>query len=178
MRFTEWIQDAPYPKARISPIPAVFEPESQSESAIESLREAAESATRKLPEEVRTTVLEMSRQIDDPAILADVICQQFLHQPEERQQMLETESVAFDLTVAGGTLAPGLGVGVLGIEGDLAITAGALEVQIASPIEADSVTVSGARLGPPGNARQICELWPWCSQPVPPKSYSTGCHSP
>ena len=68
VRFTEWIQDDPYPKARISPIPAVFEPESQSESAIESLREAAESATRKLPEEVRTTVLEMSRQIDDPAM--------------------------------------------------------------------------------------------------------------
>jgi Lon protease-like protein len=94
VRFTEWIDDAPYPKARISPIPAVFEPESQSEAAIESLREAAESATRQLPEEVRSTVIEMSKQIDDPAILADVICQQFLHQPDERQQMLETESVA------------------------------------------------------------------------------------
>jgi len=94
VRFTEWLEDGPFPKARISPIPAVFEPESQSESAVESLREAAESATRKLPEEVRSTVLEMSKQIDDPAILADVICQQFLHQPEERQQMLETESVA------------------------------------------------------------------------------------
>ena len=94
VRFTEWIDDAPYPKARISPIPAVFEPESQSESAMEALREAAESATRELPEDVRSTVMEMSKQIDDPAILADVICQQFLHQPDERQQMLETESVA------------------------------------------------------------------------------------
>ena len=94
VRFTEWIQDAPYPKARISPLPAVFEPEAQSEAAIESLREAAESATLKLPEEVRSIVLEMSQQIDDPAILADVICQQFLHEPDDRQHMLETESVA------------------------------------------------------------------------------------
>jgi len=94
VRFTEWIQDSPYPKARISPLPAVFEPESQSEAAIESLREAAEAATRQLPEAIRETVIEMSKQIDDPAILADVICQQFLHHPEERQQMLETESVA------------------------------------------------------------------------------------
>jgi uncharacterized protein len=94
VRFTEWILDSPYPKARISPLPAVFEPESQSEAAIESLREAAEAATRQLPEAVRETVMEMSKQIDDPAILADVICQQFLHHPEERQQMLETESVA------------------------------------------------------------------------------------
>ncbi|MEM1082855.1 MAG: LON peptidase substrate-binding domain-containing protein [Verrucomicrobiota bacterium] len=94
VRFTEWISGAPYPKARIAPIPAVFEPESQSNSALEALREAAESATTDLPEETRKAVLEVSSQIDDPAILADVICQQFIHQPDDRQQMLEMESVA------------------------------------------------------------------------------------
>ncbi|MGB6219450.1 LON peptidase substrate-binding domain-containing protein [Haloferula sp.] len=106
VRFTEWIDDAPYPKARISPLPAVFEPESQAESATEALREAAEAATLELPEEVRQTVLDMSRQIDDPAILADVICQQFLHQPDDRQQMLETESVAERIAWICRELAP------------------------------------------------------------------------
>jgi Lon protease-like protein len=93
VRFVEWL-DAPYPKARIEPIPSPFEPESQARAALESLHEAAEAVTRGLPGEVRETVNAMTEQIDDPSILADVMAQQFIHDADERQDLLEMESAA------------------------------------------------------------------------------------
>lgn len=94
VRFTDWVEAEPYPKARISPIPSVFTPEAQAPAALAALHEAAERATAELPAEVRSAVLDMTERIDDPAILVDVLCQHFIHEPDERQEMLETESVA------------------------------------------------------------------------------------
>jgi Lon protease-like protein len=93
VRFTEWL-DAPFPKARIEPLPSIFEPESQSKAALEALQEAAEIVTRDLPPDVREALSSMTSQIDDPSILADVMAQQFLHNPDERQDLLEMESAA------------------------------------------------------------------------------------
>lgn len=93
VRFIDWL-DSPYPKARIEPVPSLFEPESQSRGALEALQEAAETVTRELPAEVRDALTTMTRQIDDPSILADVMAQQFLHDPDERQDVLEMESAA------------------------------------------------------------------------------------
>ena len=93
VRFVEWL-DAPFPKARIEPVPSLFEPESQSRGALEALHEAADAVTRDLPGDVRDTLRAMTEQIDDPSILADVIAQQFLHDPDERQILLEMESAA------------------------------------------------------------------------------------
>jgi Lon protease-like protein len=93
VKFIDWL-DSPYPKARIAPVPSLFEPESQSRGALEALQEAAEAVTRELPAEVRDTLTAMTRQIDDPSILADVMAQQFLHDPDERQDVLEMESAA------------------------------------------------------------------------------------
>ena len=93
VRFLEWLQ-APYPSARIEPLPSIFEPESQTAAALESLREAATAITSDLPAELRDAVRSMSLQIDDPAILADVLAQQFLTDPGERQFLLEMEPVA------------------------------------------------------------------------------------
>ncbi len=93
VRFVDWL-DAPYPKARIEPIPSIFEPETQSRAALEALHEAAEAVTRELPDEVRETLNAMTAQIDDPSILADVMAQQFVHDPDERQDLLEMESAA------------------------------------------------------------------------------------
>jgi Lon protease-like protein len=93
VRFTEWLE-SPYPKARIEPLPSVFEPESQSKAALEALHEAADLVTRDLPGDVREALVSMTAQIDDPSILADVMAQQFLHNPDERQDLLEMESAA------------------------------------------------------------------------------------
>jgi len=93
VRFVEWLP-APYPKARIEPVPSLFEPGSQAGAALEALHEAAEAVTLDLPGEVRETLKAMTAQIDDPSILADVMAQQFLHDPDERQTLLEMESAA------------------------------------------------------------------------------------
>lgn len=92
VRFIDWLP-GPYPKAKIEPVPSIFEPAAQSAAALESLREAGEAITRELPDEIRTALHGMAEQIDDPSILADVLAQQFLHDPDERQQLLELESV-------------------------------------------------------------------------------------
>lgn len=94
VEFLEWLEPDPYPRARIRPIPQVFEPASQADSAMEALREAAEQATRDLDEGVRSAFESMTASIDDPAILADVLCQQFIHEPEERHELLGMDSVA------------------------------------------------------------------------------------
>lgn len=93
VRFIEWL-DSPFPKAKIEPVPSLFEPESQAQAALEALHEAAEAVSRELPEDVRETLSAMTDQIDDPSILADVMAQQFLHDPNERQDLLEMESAA------------------------------------------------------------------------------------
>jgi uncharacterized protein len=93
VRFTEWL-DSSYPRARIEPLPSVFEPESQSKAALDALYEASEIVTRELPQDVREALVSMTAQIDDPSILADVMAQQFLHDPDERQDLLEMESAA------------------------------------------------------------------------------------
>ncbi|TWT97651.1 hypothetical protein Pla108_18030 [Botrimarina colliarenosi] len=60
---------------------------------------------------------------------------------------LVTEAVGFDLTVAGGKLSPGLGIGGLDIDGDLSLSTGALEIELAAAMQ-DAVTVTGtATLG-------------------------------
>jgi Lon protease-like protein len=93
VRFIEWLE-GPYPKARIEPVPSIFEPESQTKAALEALHESVEIVTRDLPGEVREALTTMTSQIDDPSILADVMAQQFLHDPDERQDLLEMESAA------------------------------------------------------------------------------------
>lgn len=93
VRFLEWLP-APYPKARIEPLPSVFEPEAQSRAALEALREAAGAVTADLPAELRDSLDAMTSQIDDPSILADVMAQQFVHDPDERQDLLEMEPAA------------------------------------------------------------------------------------
>jgi Lon protease-like protein len=106
VRFVEWLDTGDYPSARIRPIPQVFEPESQAEAALESLREAAGHATAGLPAEVRDVFNMMVSGIEDPAILADVLSQQFIHDPDERQELLDMESVAARIAWLCSRLAP------------------------------------------------------------------------
>ena len=94
VQFVEWLEGGDYPTARIRPIPQVFEPESQAAGAQEALREAAEHATAGLPGEVKDAFDAMASGIDDPAILADVLSQQFIHEPADRYELLSMESVA------------------------------------------------------------------------------------
>jgi Lon protease-like protein len=94
VRFTEWLVTHPYPYARIEPVISYFEPQEQAAAAMKTLRGSVEDAIRKLPPEIQDGILSLLDRADDPGLMADIICQQFVHDPDLRQDLLETESVS------------------------------------------------------------------------------------
>jgi Lon protease-like protein len=99
MRFTEWHDDHPYPFASVEPVVSVFAPESQAAAAIKTLRGAVEDAIRPLPDEVKAGVFALLDRADEPGLMTDIVCQQFIHEPDLRQHLLEMESVGARIPV-------------------------------------------------------------------------------
>lgn len=93
VRFTEWHDDRPYPFASIEPVVSHFTPEGQAVAAMKTLRGAVEDAIRLLPDEVQAGVLALLDRADGPELMTDIVCQQFIHDPDLRQQLLEMDSV-------------------------------------------------------------------------------------
>jgi Lon protease-like protein len=93
VRFTEWHQDHDYPFASIEPVISVFTPESQSAAAMKTLRGAVEDAIRSLPNEVQSGVFTLLDRAEDPGLMTDIVSQQFIHEADLRQQLLEMESI-------------------------------------------------------------------------------------
>ena len=60
---------------------------------MKTLRGAVEDAMRHLPEEVQNGVFALLDRADDPGLMTDIVCQQFIHEADLRQQLLEMESV-------------------------------------------------------------------------------------
>lgn len=94
VKFLRWLEGKPYPFAEIEPIPAIFEPESQAVGAVATLRGCVEDAIKDLAEEVQKAVMEIMHRSDDPVILADIVSQQFIHDTDARQMLLELEHPA------------------------------------------------------------------------------------
>lgn len=92
-RFTEWHTDREYPYASIEPVVSYFSPENQSAGAMKTLRGAVEDAIRSLPEEVQSGVFSLLDRAEDPGLMTDIVSQQFIHEPDIRQHLLEMESV-------------------------------------------------------------------------------------
>ena len=93
VRFTEWHDGHAYPYASIEPVISVFTPENQSQAAMKTLRGAVEDAVRLLPEEVQAGVFALLDRADDPGLMTDIICQQFIHEADLRQRLLEMDLV-------------------------------------------------------------------------------------
>lgn len=93
VRFLEWVGGKSYPCAAIEPVFSSFEPENQAEAAMKTLRGAVEDAMRELPGKIQTDVLSLLDRADEPGLMADIICQQFIHEPDLRQQLLEMEAI-------------------------------------------------------------------------------------
>jgi uncharacterized protein len=94
MRFTEWHSDRPYPCASVEPVISFFSPQEQAEAAMKTLRGSVEDAIRHLPDEVKTGVFSLLDRAEDTALMTDIVCQQFIHEPDLRQHLLEMESVS------------------------------------------------------------------------------------
>lgn len=93
VRFSEWQTDRGYPTATIEPVISFFKPEGQSDAAMRTLRGAVEDAVRPLSEEVQNGLFGLLDRADDPGLMSDIICQQFIHEADLRQALLEMESV-------------------------------------------------------------------------------------
>lgn len=99
VKFTEWHTDHPYPMASIEPLISSFEPENQAVAAMKTLRGAVEDAIRNLPEEVQNGVFTLLDRADEPGLMTDVISQQFIHEPDLRQSLLEMQSISDRMVV-------------------------------------------------------------------------------
>ena len=93
VRFTDWHDGCDYPYASIEPVISVFKPEAQSSAAVKTLRGAVEDAVKHLPEEVQEGVFALLDRADEPALMTDIICQQFIHEADLRQSLLEMDKV-------------------------------------------------------------------------------------
>ena len=93
VRFTEWHEDRDYPYASIEPVVSFFTPENQAAAAMKTLRGAVEDAIRPLPEEVQSGVFALLDRAEEPGLMTDIVCQQFIHEADLRQDLLEMESV-------------------------------------------------------------------------------------
>jgi uncharacterized protein len=93
VRFTDWHADRDYPYASIEPVISIFTPEAQARAAMRTLRGAVEDAIRHLPAEVQSGVFALLDRAEDPALMTDVICQQFVHDADLRQDLLEMDRV-------------------------------------------------------------------------------------
>jgi Lon protease-like protein len=99
VRFTEWHAGRGYPYASIEPVVSVFTPENKAKAAMETMRGAVEDAISGLPDEVQAGVFALLDRADGPELMTDIICQQFIHEPNLRQALLETESVSARIPV-------------------------------------------------------------------------------
>jgi Lon protease-like protein len=105
VRFTEWHDGHGYPFASIEPVISVFSPKSQTQAAMKTLRGAVEDAMRHLPEEVQSGVFALLDRADDPGLMTDIISQQFIHEADLRQKLLEMDSIGDRIPVICGYLA-------------------------------------------------------------------------
>jgi Lon protease-like protein len=92
VRFTEWLDDKPYPCALIEPVMSdKMDPEIGA-AAMKTLRGTVEDGITGLPEEVQAGVMAMLDQADEAGLMADLVAQQFVHDANLRQELLETTS--------------------------------------------------------------------------------------
>lgn len=94
VRFLEWHDDKPYPSASIVPVPVHFPANAKPDAAVKTLRGAVEDALEKVPEEVRSAVIQMLDRATDPIVLTDIVAQQFIHDPKMRTRIFELDSAA------------------------------------------------------------------------------------
>jgi ATP-dependent Lon protease len=93
VRFLQWYSDEPYPSATIEPLVSRFQPEHQAQAAMLTLRGAVEDAIGSLPPLVRDGILGLIDRADTPGLMTDIVSQQFVHDPDLRQRLLEIDAV-------------------------------------------------------------------------------------
>lgn len=93
VRFSEWLDGKPYPFALIEPVISEELGGKVGEAAMKTLRGAVEDAIFGLAGDVQSGVLALLDHADEPGLMADLVAQQFVHDADLRQELLETVAV-------------------------------------------------------------------------------------
>ena len=94
VRFIEWLQDKPYPYARILPIYSQSLDDKTSAAESLRLREAVESILLGFPDDLVSQVRELLDRAPDPDIMSDAVSQRFVENPSLRQNLLEERDIS------------------------------------------------------------------------------------
>ena len=93
VHFDKWFDEKPYPVAAIRPLLNTTLSDDEEEDYLVLLRAAVDMALKKFPTQVRDQVHDILDRADDAATSSDAIAQQFIHDPNDRQRLLETGEV-------------------------------------------------------------------------------------
>ncbi|MDG2486377.1 MAG: LON peptidase substrate-binding domain-containing protein [Roseibacillus sp.] len=93
VRFVEWLDEKPFPYARVRPIKSTSLEEPGSHEKTRQLREAVEAILLGLSDELVSEVRKILDRAPDPEVLTDAVAQQFVKDPLIRQTLLEEQSV-------------------------------------------------------------------------------------
>ena len=93
VRFSEWLEGKPYPLAIIEPIVPDALDGKVGLAAMKTLAGAVEDLIAGLPEDVQAGIMALLGQADEAGLMADLVAQQFVHDPDLRQELLETASI-------------------------------------------------------------------------------------
>lgn len=91
--FEEWLDDKPYPHAKIRPVLDTTLTASEEKEALNHLRRAINRALASFPAEVNEQINATLDKAGDSATCSDAVAQQFIHDPNDRQRLLETPEV-------------------------------------------------------------------------------------
>lgn len=91
--FVEWLDDKPYPHARIRPLIDTTLPKNEEKETLARLRRAIHRALAGFPAELSHQVDDTLDKAGDPGTCSDAVAQQFIHDPNDRQRLLETTEV-------------------------------------------------------------------------------------
>ena len=94
VRFIEWLNEKPYPYARVRPVTSIAPEDSGEEQKNQTLRDAIEAVLLGLPDELVSRVRELLDRAPSTEIMVDAISQQFVQDPSVRQNLLEEEDVS------------------------------------------------------------------------------------
>ena len=93
VQFEKWLSEKPYPYAQIRPILDTTLDSQEEASYLDRLRKSMNRALSGFPSEVNEQMNKILDQAGDSASCADAVAQQFIHDPIDRQRLLETAEV-------------------------------------------------------------------------------------
>ncbi len=91
--FEEWLDDKPFPHAKIRPVLDTTLSAAEEKESLNRLRRAINRALSSFPSEVNEQINATLDKAGDSATCSDAVAQQFIHDPNDRQRLLETPEV-------------------------------------------------------------------------------------